>query len=275
MNPTTNLRAMQNAWRSNLVLEATGGDYAYVDALGYYDIEEADVRRVLMQAGVPIAGVVREDLDRIASGMEPAHFLHAIDCADRYRARRRITPAWSVPSGEDMAAAVGMDDALRAAVHELAEAQRELEQHGVSLADYRDGIACRAEQEHFYASEEWDSRARVGRVIGRYRCRRCGRTDEALHVHHWQPIYSAYSRAFMKNFDTGRFSVLCGACHRRFHDTHVRRPWGFEPASRAEKALEREYLRRLNRLHDAAGACLWCCAHVWTGAGAPGTLTGG
>lgn len=258
------IRAMQNAWRANLVLEATGGDYAYLDALGCSDISEADVRRVLGRAGVPIAGVVREDLDRIASGMEPVHFLHATHCADRYRARRGITGAAAPPSSF-----VAIGDAVRVALDALAEARRELLRCGVSLADYREGIACRAEQEHFYASEEWDSRSRAGRVICRYRCRRCGRTDQELHVHHWQPIYSAYSPVFPKNFDTGRFSVLCQGCHHRFHATHVRRPWGFEAASRAEKTLEREYLRRLARLHDVERSCPWCRSHVWTGAAAP------
>lgn len=244
---------------SDVLLEAMGGDYLWAEQIASAeDTQYATMLfwRAVEQERLPHADILSEDYDLVLGGGEARYFLPMMRCGDLYRQRRGIWPGedTGVYHGEELASIL---------IKQNARVFAEMDRHDATLEPYRDGLACPHEQQAFYDSAEWADRAKVVRFLDRYRCRRCRATGTMLHAHHNQPIYSAYSRLFYRNFDTGRMITLCERCHRLWHKDMVKHAHGFESVTDAEKREYYDRQRRMDQLHDEARECLWCLHHVW------------
>lgn len=135
----------------------------------------------------------------------------------------------------------------------------QIETLGVPLWGYYWGFACRAEMQEFYASEEWQCKAKVTRYLWHNRCRVCQRFNVELHAHHESPIMSAYHHNARYNFLDDNLWALCKECHKEFHDKTVRgfgRYYRFTDA--AEVQVEKDILRLLQIAHDEVKLCPHC-----------------
>jgi 5-methylcytosine-specific restriction endonuclease McrA len=244
----------------NLVGEVTGGDASAMERLTQKaeepggNLSSKDIRSAFRSHGLPWAQIVDEDVNRILSGRQPKYFAPHQQLAERYRQHHSVRIKSVSKEG------------LRH-ISEGAEAARrdldELQEYGISLMDYRNGVACRREQKMFYQTLEWQGRAKVRRAMDRFACTGCGTKNVELHVHHNEPIFSAYSRKFDHNFDLIRMRTLCVQCHSEFHDERIRTSYGFEIAKGKEKRAENDRMNQLMQLHDEVGQCPYCCNHVW------------
>jgi len=246
----------------NFISEATD-DTQYPERLSNCGtIDENRVIKLLREAGVPMAAIVRDDLKRIFSCEEPRYFIHPFRIVELYRACHHIPfrekDEWESSPLSD--AIVKLDSVFDQVDKEIEEHRAEIAAYGLSLKQYRDGVACVNEQSFFYDTQEWQDRAKVIRVMDRFTCRGCGRRDRELHVHHDEHIYSAYSWQFYRNFDSIRLRSLCGECHRAFHVSHRRGYSHFMLANPAEREEEREFRSRLTTLHDHLKECPFCFA---------------
>jgi len=127
-----------------------------------------------------------------------------------------------------------------------------------------ESLACPRERSDFYESKQWKRRARAVRAVDHFQCQRCGESNRELHVHHFQPIYSVYSKKFARNFEMIRLRTWCKACHQNYHNNSIRNPQGFSIATTEEKADEKERDRERRRAHDQALECLYCKKFVWS-----------
>lgn len=69
------------------------------------------------------------------------------------------------------------------------------------------------------ATKEFKDFLNFVRARDKYKCKKCGTSTEALHVHHIKPV--KYYPDLM--FDKNNGILLCGACHRRFHKLYGKR----------------------------------------------------
>jgi hypothetical protein len=96
--------------------------------------------------------------------------------------------------------------------------------------------------------------------MDRFTCRDCRCSDNQLHVHHEEHIYSAFSRRFYRNFDVIRLKALCDSCHKKFHRSHTRGRTHFvaidpqNPATMEWAALQRQ--------HDELKECPFCFGNL-------------
>lgn len=226
---------------------ATGGDGGAIDAAENANGRPEEVRRILADYDIPWAQVVREDVARALEGRPPHYFAHASYYARRYIAehgggyREPVKTVWSMADMAEMAE--------RALEGELPR---------------RYTLACPAEQAFFYQTPQWQDRAKAARVADGLRCTRCG-GGGVLHVHHTDPIWSAWSRKFEKNFRLDRLRTLCEECHEWKHQDMMKTVGGFQYASSPEEMeTHREQRRERQRRHDRRRECQFCQQHVWS-----------
>lgn len=237
----------------DLMAEATGGDAAYIEELAdQEDIARDDVIDLLRKAKVPRAAPLLSDLDQIFEGEEPRYFVPHDRVVERYREHHH-------PHADFAERDYGLRSLPSAdAVRELKEEILQQKPFGPLLQPYRDGAACLAEQTLFYETDEWRDRATVLRIMDRFTCRMCSRSDQMLHVHHEEHIYSVFSRKFYRNFDVGRLRCLCESCHASFHRSHVRGYSDFAPANPDEGSQRKTRRTASEQLHDSARECRFC-----------------
>jgi len=251
-----NTEAWIHKYATDVVAEATGGNASHIEKLSYRErITRNDVLNVLRAARVPLARELLSDIEQIFDGEEPRYFISHDRVVDRYRENHH-------PNIDFTERDYGIRPLVNAdVIRQLNQDLSELQDFGVSLAEYREGAACLAEQEFFYETEEWKDRATVIRIMDRFTCRICG-GNEMLEVHHGEYIYSVFSRRFYHNFDVVGLRCLCDRCHRAFHESHVRGDSCFnscfKSADREEISRHRKYRVALERLHDAARECRFC-----------------
>lgn len=238
----------------DFVRVATDGDYEAMERIGNEEnpLNEDAILNVLREKDIPISGIVREDLQRLFEGETLKYFLPPDEVVNRYRTRYGIHFVMRDGGSRPLSdCAEIIADRLERVLDEVAE-------FGATLVDQRSGVACFAEQEFFYGTEEWKNLAKVVRTIDRLRCKECGTKKCKLHAHHTYGIYSSYSRRFYKNFDVGMIMTLCEKCHAGRHSRSIKSGAHFIPAFPPAKARERTYNINLRRLHDSAGECPYC-----------------
>lgn len=267
------------AYAANFIMELCGGDHsapAELDHLLGYDPDpdprmlRAVLEEIIRDRDLPFSSVVQEDIDRVCSNQPPLAFASEREYADQYRAARGI----SLSDRGDSAHSMGLGGVAVSLWQEIEAAEVERRRNGVTLGLYRSGVACGREQRAFYRSAEWSLRARALRAMAGHKCEQCSSRDEELHAHHLYPIYSAFSGLFLRNFDACRMQALCRRCHDRYHRDRVKRPWGFELATKAEKVAARDRTRRMMALHDEKKECAWCSSFVWSTAGGASDVSG-
>lgn len=213
-----------------------------------------DIRYVFRCNNIRWADIVEEDATRLISGTEPLYFVSADAYVERYRRRRGIFHVDLRGQGAE-----NVSSAVKRIRDQLNALKIQGETLDVTLCSYSQGFACLAEMQEFYASEEWQCKAKVARYLWNYNCRVCHRTDVKLHAHHESPIISAYHYSFRHNFSDNNLWVLCEDCHREFHAKTVRgagRYYRFVDTQ--EVKAEKEYLKLLRTAHDQVKLCPYC-----------------
>jgi len=246
---------------SNLCIYLAGGSTELADDLGLWEGEVPPYSVVidgLRRYGIPLAEAVWSDLARVYTGSEPVHFIGEGVAAERYRSARGVEK----PRG-DRRELVSVSDVVPRALEQFDADLAEVDEHGVSLRLYRLGVACRREQLHFYASDEWKACAKAARVLAGFRCQNCGAKDTVLEAHHITPIYSAFSKRLHRNFDLISLRVLCTKCHGTIHARSVKDSTHFHVAEPAEVLESKRLAGRREVLHDKLRECEWCRRFVW------------
>ena len=233
-----------------VISEATGGDSTCGERFHYMEsISKDAVLNLLIDAGVPVgAEIVEEDVHRAFEAEEPRYFLPPERIAELYRMRHGI--AYSDQ--------MGWVNQPNTVADEIIKCNLEAEKSGVTLSQYRDGTVCKAEQEFFYKTEEWNDRARVIRVLDRFKCRGCGQNRTDCEVHHDEHLYTAYCPSFYRNFDSDRLRSLCKPCHKAFHESRVRGHSHFVPANSALRRKDSFLWAKRAKLHDQLRECPYC-----------------
>jgi len=238
----------------NLINEATGGNAGSMEEFAYCeDVTRDLVVDILKEASVPFSEAVRFDLDQIFDkDEEPRYFIPHHRVVELYRERHFRDVNFAILE-EDRTSVDNLQRQLR-------EEQSQRAAYGVSLAMYRRGAACPAEQSFFYGTSEWQDRARAVKTMDRFTCRSCGRSGHDHEVHHDEHIYSVFSRHFQHNFDVLRLRCLCESCHDRFHRSHVRgySHFIFANAGEVDSRTKSQRRRALKLLHDSAKECRFC-----------------
>jgi len=144
-----------------LLSEATGGDALLMDRFRNLEsFNENDLIRLLREAAV-----LREDLERVFQGEEPRYFISTRRIVELYRSRHGI----HLPTQDPKLTGIRhVSEFFDAGLAEIERAIGEQETYGATLAEFRRGVACAAEQSFFYGTPEWLDRAKVVRVMDRF-----------------------------------------------------------------------------------------------------------
>ena len=193
-------------------------------------------------AGIRVSIALDEDVTNALNGYPLKYFRHSNELVEEFRSAHGAWPAETGTRGF-----ISLGDAAEEALAILEE-RRANPNHSLYAAA---GYACPEEQKVFYDSDLWANRAKAVRAVARG-CR-CGRRDIELHAHHDEPIYSAYSRLFYRNFELNRIRVLCKICHHRMHQRLTKTMHGFSTTLDGPDWIE------ARRVHDAhPEECPWC-----------------
>lgn len=238
-----------------IISVATGGDaYAMEQVTLVRPTRMTDALNFLRDHGLVAADEVRTDVRRAFNGRPPSYF------ASTERLVKQFCHDHSVPtptSRETQSA--GMRH-----VSEVADDLiQELESNKPTDPFQREGLACPQQRSAFYESSAWKRRAAAVRVMDRFTCQRCDESETVLHVHHKMPIQAVFGRTFYKNFETIRLVTYCQSCHEDYHQSTVRTPNGFHPATEESFFEERKQDKKRIEQHDAAQECRWCQRFVW------------
>lgn len=212
----------------------------YSDAGGPYTTQE--IWDAFDRAGIRASVTLEADVRNALNGDPLLYFQRSTEIVEAYRGHYAVyIPERPSPDFTHISAAVQE-------VIEIAEERRANPNYSIYAAAE---FACPQEQRVFYKSHFWRNRARAVRAVARG-CR-CRRRNVELHAHHNEPIYSAYSRLFYRNFELNRIRVLCKVCHDELHQRLNKTLNGFSAVN------EGPDWNQARRIHDAhPEECPWC-----------------